>query len=177
MQIRQYRPDELAGFMHQALATAWEQLAERERPSASEAGIVGQMAQMYRTALCHPGGTVLVLEGAGGAPAAHALVAPQANPFTGEGELVILDIFVDPALRGRRVGQLLLAEADRYGRSIGCASLVAQVALQNEASLRLFQGAGFQPERVVLGRRCREEQAQPEPARTGFTWFSPGAPS
>lgn len=172
MQIRQYHPDELAGFIHRALATAWEQLAERERPSASDAGIVGQMAQMYRTALCRPGGTVLVLEGAGGAPAAHTLVVPQANPFTGEGELVILDIFVEPALRGYRVGQRLLAEADRYARSLGCAGLVAQVALQNEASLRLFQGVGFQPERLVLGRRCRGDSNETE--TQGFARRPPG---
>lgn len=156
MQVRQHRPDELTGFIHRALGTAWGQLVERERPAAAEAGIVHQMTEMYRQALSRHGGMVLVLEGSGpgAGPLAHALVAPQPNPFTGEGELVVLDIFVDPALRGRRVGQRLLAEAERYARSIGCGSLVAQVALQNEASLRLFRGAGLQPERLVLGRRC-----------------------
>jgi len=113
---------------------------------------------MYAMALAMPGGAVLVVDWPHGVagdrgPAAYALLMPQPNAFTGERELVVLDIYVNPHLRGHRVARLLLDRAAGYARSIGCGMLVAQVALHNRSSLRLFEGAGFAGERVVLGRR------------------------
>jgi len=86
-------------------------------------------------------------------PAAYTLLLPQPNAFTGEPELMVMDIYTHPQVRGRGIGKELLAAAARYAHTVGCRSMAAQVALHNEASLRLFRSCGFQEERVLLGRR------------------------
>jgi len=129
----------------------------RELPGATSQGVAGQLHQMYRNVLMAPQATILVadwppgLRGEG--PAGYALLYPQANAFTGERELIVMDVYANPVLRGRRVGRLLLEKAAEYARGIGCSSLAAQVALHNQPSLRLFERCGFGAERVVVGRR------------------------
>lgn len=153
--IRPYRMEELPVVMHRGLASAWDQLVERERAVAQPDGISRQFREMYRMVLGTPGATLLVAEGSGlpePGPAGHALLFPQANPFTGVGEMVVMDIWVDPSVRGMGVGSALVREAELHARAIGGRSLVAQIALHNQASQALFRRAGFQQERVVAGK-------------------------
>ncbi|MFZ5825643.1 MAG: GNAT family N-acetyltransferase [Bacillota bacterium] len=153
--IRPYRVEELPTVMHRAHASAFDQLVERERGHAQPDGVARQLREMYRMVLATPGATLLVAEGAGlpePGPAGHALLFPQANPFTGVGEMVVMDIWVHPAARGMGVGSALVQEAERHTRAIGGRSLVAQIALHNQASQALFRRAGFQQERVVTGK-------------------------
>jgi ribosomal protein S18 acetylase RimI-like enzyme len=155
--IRTYRADELPAIVQRGVATALAQVVGREAPAGSYENVSGQLQRMYQQALQVPYTTILVADWppgtSGDGPAAYALLMPQPNAFTAESELIILDIFTDPALRGRRVGRELLKLASQYARAAGCRSLVAQVALHNQPSLKLFMGSGFQGERVVLGRR------------------------
>jgi ribosomal protein S18 acetylase RimI-like enzyme len=152
--IRPYRMDEVPVAMSRGLAAAWDQLTARERPAAQPEGMARQFREMYRAVLSTPGSTLLVTEGIGlpDGPAGHALLFPQPNPFTGAPEVVVMDIWVHPALRGRGVGSALLHESERHARSIGARGLVAQIALHNQPSQALFQGAGYQRERVVVGK-------------------------
>ncbi len=155
--VRPYRPEELPIILQRCMQSARDQLALREVPGATGEGMARQMRGMYQRALLVPHATILVAEWPPGAPgdgpAAHALLMPQANAFTGERELVVLDIWTHPALRGRRLGRLLLQQAEAYARAVGCLSLTAQVALHNRSSLRMFLGSGYQPERTILGKR------------------------
>lgn len=156
--IRSYRAEEMPWILQRAMETAWAQLVGRDLPHASSEAVAGQVQLMYQMALQTPHATILVadwpqgMEEAG--PAAYALLMPQPNAFTGAREVIVLDIFTDPRLRGRRVGRSLLYHAEQYARSVGCQSLVAQVALHNRSSLQMLTGAGFQAERVVVGKRC-----------------------
>lgn len=153
--IRPYRMDELPVVMRRGLATAWEQLVDRERAVATPDAVSRQLREMYRMVLATPGSTLLVAEGGGlpePGPAGHALLFPQANPFTGVAEMVVMDIWVHPSLRGAGVGSALVQEAERQARAMGGRSLVAQIALHNQASQALFRRAGFQQERVVTGK-------------------------
>jgi ribosomal protein S18 acetylase RimI-like enzyme len=157
LSIRLYRQEELPIILQRGVQTAQVQLSARELPSGDPQAVAAQLYRMYQSALQTSGAAIAVVDrpmemGREG-PAAHALLMPQSNPFTGERELVVLDIWTDPALRGRQLGKALLQWAEGYGRSIGCGSLVAQVALQNAPSLRLFERSGFAQERVVVGRR------------------------
>lgn len=156
--VRTYRTDELPAILRAGLQTARDQLVARDLPGATPDGLAGQLSRMYQNAMTVPQSTILVVDWppgmAGDGPAAYALLMPQPNAFTGERELVVMDIYTNPALRGRRVGRLLLQRAAEYGRSIGCASMVAQVALHNQASLAMFRGSGYNLERVIVGRRC-----------------------
>ncbi|HEY3365637.1 MAG TPA: GNAT family N-acetyltransferase [Symbiobacteriaceae bacterium] len=158
LRVRFMQPAELDLVVQRGTETALAQLVERERPGASRSGVAAQLAQMYRRVLLMTGAAVLVADaeaaGVKDGPAAHVLLMPQPNPFTGEWELVVMDIYTHPAVRGQGVGQAMLQHSRAYARSIGCRSLAAQVALHNQASLALFRSAGFQTERVTVGLRC-----------------------
>lgn len=160
--IRPHRTAELATVIERGLASSWDQLADRERPDALPATMAQQLHQMYGSVLATPGSRLLVAEwpgaqGLGGAlnpgPAGHALLYPQSNPFTGALEVVVMDIFVHPSLRGHGLGGALLAEAEGYARALGATGIAAQIVLRNGASRALFTRQGFQPERLVVGRR------------------------
>lgn len=146
-------------MIQRGIETAAWQVVPRESPGATPLGVATQLTWMYIRALEHAESTALVIDwpdpgrGAGGGPAAYTLLMPEPNPFTGERELVVLDIWTNPALRGRGIGQRILDGAEAYGGTIGCQSMVAQIALQNQPSLNLFRKSGFQTERVVVGRR------------------------
>lgn len=161
--IRHYRADELPFILRRGVETSLAQVVPREAPGAAVGGVAEQLHRMYQLTLQQPGAAILVAEwppgtatpqvAAAEGPAAYVLLLPQPNAFTGEPELMVMDIFTHPFLRGRGVGKGLLAAAEQYARSLGCASSAAQVALHNGSSLRLFSSCGFQQERVLLGRR------------------------
>lgn len=153
LQVRPFRAEELPAIIGQAVQTAQAQVSPRELPGASREGTLKQVSRMYQNALGVPGTIILVVDGPGAAPSAYLCAMPQENPFTSERELIILDIFTHPSMRGQGVAQAMIAKAEAHARSIGCRGLVAQVALHNQSSLRLMSAARFGPERVVLGRR------------------------
>jgi ribosomal protein S18 acetylase RimI-like enzyme len=61
------------------------------------------------------------------------------------GELAVVAFWVAPAARGRGVGRALLADLERRGRALGAAALTLEVADDNEAAVRLYAAAGFEP--------------------------------
>ncbi len=156
--VRRYQPEELPAILQRSVETARTQLVARDQTTATPLGVESQMRHMYQIALATPGATILVADWPGGGavtgPAAYVLLMPQASAFTAEREIIVLDIYTDPRLRGRKVGRTLLQHAEQYARSLGCrAGLVAQVALHNRASLQMLLKAGYAPERLVVGKR------------------------
>lgn len=179
LRVRAFREAELPLVLARGVASARDQLVGREVPLAREDALRYQFHTMYRMVLGTPGSALLVAEPTGppggahlpagpsgvaepgpaglsvtaeAGPVGHALLLPQANPFTGVPEVVVMDIWVHPDQRSRGIGSRLLAEAERHARQIGARGLVAQIALHNAASLALFHRAGFAPERVVAGK-------------------------
>lgn len=155
VRVRTYRAAELPLVLERGAASARDQLVARELPLAREDALRYQFQTMYRMVLSTPDSALLVAEPAGpggGAVVGHVLLLPQANPFTGAPEVVVMDIWVHPDLRSRGIGSRLVAEAERHARRIGARGLVAQIALHNAASLALFHRAGFAAERVVAGK-------------------------
>lgn len=152
VQVRTYRAAELPVVLARGAASARDQLVAREVPLAREDAVRYQFHTMYRMVLATPDSALLVADPDGGGPVGHVLLLPQANPFTGAPEVVVMDIWVHPDLRARGIGSRLLVEAERHARRIGARGLVAQIALHNAASLALFHRAGFAAERVVAGK-------------------------
>ena len=61
---------------------------------------------------------------------------------------------VDPALRGRGFGRLLMAEAERLLIDIGCPKINLQVRAGNEAVIGFYAGLGYAEDAVAnLGKR------------------------
>ncbi|HYF92734.1 MAG TPA: GNAT family N-acetyltransferase [Symbiobacteriaceae bacterium] len=157
LEIRAYRRDEVPGIVGCSVQTAVGQLVARDLPGATAQGVAAQIGLMYQNALMMPDATILVADWPAGVrgngPAAYALVMPQPNGFTGEREVVVLDIYTNPALRGRKVGRRLMERVMQYARQVGAGGVVAQIAVHNAASRALFRSSGFAEERMVVGRR------------------------
>ena len=67
-------------------------------------------------------------------------------PWLRRGYHVVEDlIYVDPVYQQRGVGRQLLTRAIDEARASGCRTIVASVAADNQAGLRLHQSLGFAP--------------------------------
>jgi ribosomal protein S18 acetylase RimI-like enzyme len=61
---------------------------------------------------------------------------------------------VAPAHQRQGYGRLLMEEAERLLRSVGCPKLNLQVRAENEAAVAFYQRLGYQVEQIVsLGKR------------------------
>lgn len=57
----------------------------------------------------------------------------------------VTDLVVHEDWRGKGVGRLLLAEAERLTREAGCRRLMIGVLVANEGAERLYRSEGFEP--------------------------------
>ena len=65
------------------------------------------------------------------------------STFAAKPLLNIHDVYVDPALRGQGVGQLLLAHIEQIARARGCCKLTLEVLAGNTHAQRLYQAQGY----------------------------------
>jgi phosphinothricin acetyltransferase len=69
----------------------------------------------------------------------------QLMPWRQRGYEVVEDlVYVDPVYQGKGVGRELLSRAIEAARSTGCRTIVASVATDNIAGLKLHQSLGFE---------------------------------
>jgi phosphinothricin acetyltransferase len=69
----------------------------------------------------------------------------QLLPWRQRGYEVVEDlVYVDPVYQKKGVGRELLSRAIEAARSTGCRTIVASVAADNSAGLRLHQSLGFE---------------------------------
>ena len=72
-------------------------------------------------------------------------VAGEVLPWRQRGYEVVEDlVYVDPVYQGKGVGRELLSRAIEAARSTGCRTIVASVATDNVAGLKLHQSLGFE---------------------------------
>ena len=64
----------------------------------------------------------------------------------------VTDLVVHREWRGKGVGRLLLAEAERLTREAGCRRLMIGVLVDNERAERLYRSAGFEPYVSILSK-------------------------
>lgn len=150
-QVRPYQMTELGPLMERSLQTAGAQLMERESLRANQSQLATQIQRMFVQTLSAQSGTCLVATD-GASLGGYVLLLPAPNPFTGAQEGVVMDLWVDPALRGHGLASLLLQAADQWAESIGATGMAAQVAVHNQASLRALTKAGYRVERYVVGK-------------------------
>ena len=63
----------------------------------------------------------------------------------------LYSLTVDPDYRGRGIGRLLLARAEEIAAARGLGSMQLEVRSDNDAAIRLYRGAGYQPSGVKAG--------------------------
>ena len=101
-----------------------------------------------------PGSSPVRVHPAGQAAAGAGLGFTHLFPsFTsvGTAPVVILnDLFVAPEARGQGIGAALLAAAEAHARDVGAVRLVLQTATGNAAAQRLYERAGWTPDRAFV---------------------------
>ena len=92
------------------------------------------------------GGALFVAEQAGTCVGYLALRLGRTGPFVHAAlrdHVYIENIVVDAGQRGTGVGQLLLAQAERFAREAGCKVLQLGVLIGNEMALKAYRRAGY----------------------------------
>jgi ribosomal protein S18 acetylase RimI-like enzyme len=64
----------------------------------------------------------------------------------------LYDIIVDPGMRGRGIGRLLLDATIARLKALGAPQVVLSTADRNEPAQRLFAGAGFRRTMIEMTR-------------------------
>jgi ribosomal protein S18 acetylase RimI-like enzyme len=67
----------------------------------------------------------------------------------------VLDLCVDEGFRGRGIGRLLLAEAERIAREAGRSALLIGAIAGNERAIGLYESAGFRRQAVEMLKPLR----------------------
>jgi ribosomal protein S18 acetylase RimI-like enzyme len=68
---------------------------------------------------------------------------------------------VDPAVRLRGCGRLLMAEVERRLAAVGCPKINLQIRSSNAAVIEFYRRIGFAPDDVIcFGKRLMDDQAR-----------------
>jgi ribosomal protein S18 acetylase RimI-like enzyme len=72
---------------------------------------------------------------------------------------------VHPGHQRRGLGRVLMDEAERRLRELGCAKVNLQIRTSNEAAVEFYRHIGYTVDDVVsMGRRLEDDGARPDPA-------------
>jgi ribosomal protein S18 acetylase RimI-like enzyme len=122
-------------------------------PGAGHDGLAENEAHIARQ-----GGAMLVAE-AGGRVVGTVLMSFEEEATFVRPDLRstahVLDLCVEEAHRGRGIGRLLLAEAERIARAAGRSALRIGALAGNEAALSLYESMGFRRHAVELLKPLR----------------------
>ncbi|MDP3409993.1 GNAT family N-acetyltransferase [Bosea sp. (in: a-proteobacteria)] len=94
------------------------------------------------------GGAQFVAELAGACIGYLALRLGRTGPYVHDDlrdHVLIENIVVDAGQRGTGIGQMLLAQAERFARECGCRALQLGALTGNDVALRAYRRAGFEP--------------------------------
>ena len=134
----------LALNLHEADLTG-----DRRRDRAGAAGYYDELQQR----LSRRNGRIVLAEGHGSIVAAMGFSVDEDAAYVTEDVRrhgTVTDLVVHREWRGKGVGRLLLAEAERLTREAGCRRLMIGVLVDNERAERLYRSAGFEPYVSIL---------------------------
>jgi len=120
---------------------------------------LGDHERWFRAALQDPDRLLLIAEHQG-RPVGHVRLDRMggAGAERGEAKDAAVSICMDPEVRGRGIGGATLAAALLHARDRGFDRAVAEIHVENRASIRLFEKCGFstsgREEPFVLATRC-----------------------
>jgi GNAT superfamily N-acetyltransferase len=67
--------------------------------------------------------------------------------------LYVSDLLVQPDWRGRGVAGVLLAEAEKHGRTLGLTQMTIGVLAVNQSARRAYEKSGFEEYEMLLRKR------------------------
>jgi len=94
---------------------------------------------------------LLMAMGEQGSAAGFAQLYPMFSSLRCERTLVLNDLFVVPAMRGRGIGIALLEQARQLAKCQGASSVSLQTAIDNHRARQLYERFGFERDDRFLG--------------------------
>lgn len=125
---------------------AWEAGLSSTRASGRETALALLESDSAQTQ--GQGGAQFVAERAGTCLGYLALRLGRTGPYVHEElreHVLIENIVVSEQERGTGIGQMLLAQAERFARQRGCRALQLGALTGNDPALRAYRRAGFEP--------------------------------
>lgn len=77
------------------------------------------------------------------------------NSLSGELEAWIYNITVTPQFRGKGIGKLLIAHAERWARARGQSTIGLMVADHNQTARKLYAACSFSTTNIVMRKRIQ----------------------
>lgn len=147
-QIRPGYPGDLPWLDEAVGAATWESLAPEQRQKLLP-GMAAQQARLQlRQVLSTPWSTLIVAQLLN-QPVGYLLAAIAPDGSTEEPTALLLDLWVHPAHRRRRVGSGLLAAAEQWAVSRGVKKMKLWTGLHHRTVVDFAQRVGFSPAGLI----------------------------
>lgn len=141
-------PSDLSWLDQAVAAGAWESLSPEQRMLVPPAVAARQGQMQLRQALSTPGSALLVAQ-SGRQPVGYGLVTIGPDSSTDEPTGHLIDLWVQPAHRRRRVGSGLMSHAERWVAGQGCRKMKLWSGLHNQAVVSLAEKQGYEPAGLI----------------------------
>ena len=142
---------EFATIWTATIDTVWRDLPDDERARLDRGSWEGHIRKRLEPYVESDRTEAWVAEASDGTFLGYILVGPGGGYLTPEAHGFIYDVWVAPTHRGRGIGTHLVRWAADWARSKGYAKIKLEVAETNPAARRVYEAAGFRPERAYMG--------------------------
>ncbi|MFQ5909567.1 MAG: GNAT family N-acetyltransferase, partial [Thermoplasmata archaeon] len=140
-------------ILERGVETVWRDIPESEREGADYVKWKKMSLQVVEPVLKDRTNKIYVSEDENGDFAGYIVVGETKNMFSPAGYGFIYDIFVEERFRRRGIASMLLKTAEDFCTAKGLRIIKLEVAASNSVALGLYEGKGFAPERVFLGKK------------------------
>lgn len=149
MEIGLLTPQETPWLMDRSVATGWAQLVPQQQAQTTPAVVAAQVQGMLQHSLSQPGSAVLVAR-ENGMPVGYLVVTVVPDELTRMPTGLFIDIWVEPAWRGKGISSQLTAAGESHLKRLGVKAVRRMIAAHNAPSLRHARADGCQLERYML---------------------------
>lgn len=129
--------------------TGWAQMLPAQQAQISPEAFAELVHEMLTQTVSAPGGSVLIAR-EDGLPLGYLVIGVVPDELSRAATGLFIDIYVEPAWRGRRVSSMLTAAGEAHCRALGLSQVRRVVAAHNTRSLRHAMADGCQVDRFML---------------------------
>jgi ribosomal protein S18 acetylase RimI-like enzyme len=142
-------------ILERSVETVWRDIPESERRGCDYTKWRKTSLQVIEPVLKDRANKIYVVEDENGDFAGYTVVGETKNIFSPAGYGFIYDIFVEEQFRRSGVASMLLKAAEDFCIMRGLEAIKLEVAVNNPIAMKMYEKAGFTPERHFLGKRIK----------------------
>ncbi len=143
-QYRPGHPADLVWLDQAAAASAWETLSDEHRQRVHP-GVLAHQAQMQLRQMVSMPGSAMILATLGGRPVGFLLLAVGPDSTTDEPTVHLVDLWVHPQHRRRRVAANLMRLSEEMAAAHGLQKFKIWTGLHNKGAIALAERQGYKP--------------------------------